>query len=353
MKNSISIIVPIYNAEKYLKKCLDSLVSQTYEDMEIIAVDDGSTDQSSVICDEYQTKFNNLKVVHKENGGLVSAWKAGLASSCGKYVCFVDGDDWVDHDMVSQMAVHLSGSDREIVCSDYIIERHKKSIDDDTSVSEYVYQTMAPGEYQRDKVVSVIIPELLGNEHRAIATSRCMKLIGRKLVEENTKYCDEKIRMGEDSTIMLPVLMDADRIYIMDKKAYYHYEFVGNSMIHQYDANAYNNVRLLYKTLGDMIRDKFADDNEKREFLLKRLDMEYVFLLMIVLKNEARNPSKDYIKNMFSITRDPKIADLVQNTSVTVNDRSNKLIYLALKRPGRLTSMILRSALKFYDRQYR
>ena len=99
----ISVIVPVYKVEKYLRQCLDSLAAQTLDDIEIIIVDDGSPDGCPDICDEYVAKDARMKVVHKKNGGLLSARKAGLAASCGDYIGFVDGDDWVEPDTFLNM----------------------------------------------------------------------------------------------------------------------------------------------------------------------------------------------------------------------------------------------------------
>ena len=96
MKNIVSIIVPVYNVEAYLDKCLDSLVNQTYSNIEIILVDDGSTDSSSQKCDNWRKKDKRIKVVHKENGGLSDARNKGISVSTGEYICFVDSDDYID-----------------------------------------------------------------------------------------------------------------------------------------------------------------------------------------------------------------------------------------------------------------
>ena len=96
-----SIIVPIYNVENYLCECLDSIVDQTYKDYEIILVDDGSTDKSGVICDEYSEKYEEVSVIHKMNEGQASVWmNEGLASVKGDYVGSIDSDDWVDSDLL-------------------------------------------------------------------------------------------------------------------------------------------------------------------------------------------------------------------------------------------------------------
>ena len=111
----ISIIVPVYKVEKYLDFCIQSIVNQTYRNLEIILVDDGSPDNCPRICDEWAQKDQRITAIHKENGGLMSAWMAGVRESRGEYLCFVDSDDWVEQDMLISMAVHLTGRENEIV----------------------------------------------------------------------------------------------------------------------------------------------------------------------------------------------------------------------------------------------
>ena len=101
--SKISIIVPVYNAEKYLRKCIESILNQTFKDFELILVDDGSTDSSGKICDEYALKDSRIKVIHKENGGLSSARNAGLDVAKGEYIGFVDSDDWIEMDMYGEL----------------------------------------------------------------------------------------------------------------------------------------------------------------------------------------------------------------------------------------------------------
>ena len=92
----ISVIIPVYNIEKYLVKCLDSVINQTFTDIEIICINDGSTDNSLSILEEYAQKDKRIKIINKENGGLSSAWNAGLNEVSAEYLTFVDGDDWID-----------------------------------------------------------------------------------------------------------------------------------------------------------------------------------------------------------------------------------------------------------------
>ena len=115
-KYVISVIVPIYNVEKYLKKCIESILNQTYRYIEIILVDDGSTDKSGCICDTYEKNDSRVKVIHKKNGGLDSARKAGIRIATGDYVGYVDGDDWIEHNMYEKMMAQIDKNHEKINC---------------------------------------------------------------------------------------------------------------------------------------------------------------------------------------------------------------------------------------------
>lgn len=338
----ISIIVPVYNAEKYLVKCVNSLTGQTYKNLEIILVDDGSKDTSGVLCDELSRKDSRIKVIHKENGGLVSSWKRGVAESNGEYLCFVDSDDWVDLVMIEEMAAHLTGEEREIIASDYVIEK-------DDGSSRYVYQKLLPGEYSREEIERKVIPNLLGRENRYVTISRCMKLIGRKLIEDNQVYSKPAILVGEDVTIMLPSLMDCQRLVVMDHKAYYHYLYVQESMVHKYSAGLYDNILQLIDTTKQIVSEKFT--GEELEIQKKQVDKESVLWLFLVLKNEARGNPSGYRKNILKVCRDAKVRELVKNTPVEIEEMANKLLYLVLKHPNHLTISVLRAAMIWYYRK--
>lgn len=338
----ISIIVPVYNTENYLKKCVDSLVNQTYRNLEIVLVDDGSGDSSGRLCDEYAKGDSRVLAVHKQNGGLVSAWKRGVSESSGQYLCFADSDDWVDLTMIEEMAAHLTGQEREIVASDYVIERQEGG--------EFVWQRLSPGEYLEQDVREKVIPNLLGRERRYVTISRCMKLIGRKLVEENQKYSDPSVVMGEDMMLMLPSLIDCKRLFVMNHKAYYHYRYARESMVHKYDAGMYENIRKLVKITKGIVEDKFA--GEVKDMRLKQVDQETVFWMMLVLKNEARGNRKGYRRNILAICRSGEIRNLVRSAPVAVEETANKLLYLVMRHPGHFTVSLLRAAMIWYDRKH-
>lgn len=336
----ISIIVPVYNTKEYLPRCMDSLLCQEYEKKEIILVDDGSTDGSGELCDEYERQYSCVEVLHKDNGGLMSAWMAGVAESFGEYLCFVDSDDWVEIDMLKQMSEFLTGTGREIVVCNHSIDREN---------GEKTLQTngLAPGVYERDTLEKDVFLQLLGNEVRKVCFSRCMKLISRELIVKNLQFCDQRIRMGEDLNIMLPAILDAQRLVIMKDAYFYHYYYNQSSIVHKYDAGLYTNIRHLKKIMYQVIAEKYKGSGQA-DAMKKRADMEYIFFLLLAVKNEARGNQKGYRHNIKALCE--KERKLIKDTPVKVETKANQLLYLTLKHPNVFMLTLLRMAMLIYYR---
>lgn len=148
-----SVILPIYNVEKYLERCIKSVLENSYDDYEIILVDDGSTDHSGTICDEYEVKSDCIKVLHKKNGGLSSARNAGLEVAEGQYIFFVDSDDWITPDALQAIYEATVNSHPDILKFNY---RAMPSGKDSVS-------TIKAGEYERDQIINKIMSEVLKN----------------------------------------------------------------------------------------------------------------------------------------------------------------------------------------------
>ena len=133
LENLISVIVPVYNVELYLKRCVDSILEQTYKNLEIILVDDGSTDNSGVICNTYAQVDNRIKVIHKKNGGLSDARNKGLDIANGKYVSFIDSDDWIEKSMYLDCISSLERYKANII----ICRRYRAYDDKRKNIEEY------------------------------------------------------------------------------------------------------------------------------------------------------------------------------------------------------------------------
>ena len=136
MDDLISVIVPVYNVEKYIRKCIDSILSNTYKNLEIIIVDDGSVDSSSIICDEYKKKDERIVVIHKENGGLSDARNKGIEISNGKYLMFIDSDDYISIDMIETLYKRLISDNTDMSICDYVTIDEKGEMYNSSDIKE-------------------------------------------------------------------------------------------------------------------------------------------------------------------------------------------------------------------------
>jgi glycosyltransferase involved in cell wall biosynthesis len=207
----ISVIVPIYNLDAYLYQCISSITKQTYERLEIILVDDGSTDNALEICESFRKSDQRIKVIAKPNGGLVSARKAGLNASTGEYVFYLDGDDWVDNDCLYQYYQYAKNYNVDIVLGDYKREFIGNVVKIDHS--------FMPGFYDRSRIEREILPIMIyAGEffHHGIKTYSWGKLYKRELVEELQNQVPNEIMIGEDAALVYPAIFKSNSIYMTD-----------------------------------------------------------------------------------------------------------------------------------------
>lgn len=331
----ISVIVPVYNKEAYLRACVDSILGQAYQNMEVILVDDASTDGSGRICEEYGHADDRVQVIHKENGGPTAACVAGMAAACGDYYMFVDSDDYVEPVMLREMAAHLTGRKGEIVCCNHLLEKRK--------ATEPVYSTASPGVYQGEELKREILAKLIGQEQKVIPLSRCMKLCEKSVFAGNEKYYDYGIRFGDDSNMMYPAFLNSTRVVVMKEALFYHYRYVEGSIIHRYDAGIYESVQKLMQSLTAAARDKKAPDGEAAAA------REYCYLLLYVMKNELRSPDRDYRRKIREIFGTPEIRARFHDTPLPVSGKANALLYLAARHPEGIWTAAARILLKLYD----
>lgn len=220
----ISVIIPVYNVEKYLEQCLQSVINQTYKNLEIILVNDGSIDKSGEICEQYASDDSRIKVIHKVNEGLVSARKSGIKESKGKYCCFVDSDDWLELSMYEEMLELSNKYNADIVASGFILEKKSESVHYINAVPE--------GIYSNEKLIDKLYSKMVYSTEEqsfGISPSFSNKMFKKKIVFDCVMAVDNKITFGEDAAAVYPILLKAKRIYITSN-SWYHYRQRDDSM---------------------------------------------------------------------------------------------------------------------------
>lgn len=238
-KPIISVLVPAYNVDLYIEKCISSIINQSFDNLEIIVVDDGSTDQTGNILDEFAKKDDRIKVVHKPNEGLVMARRDALALAEGNLVGFVDGDDWIEPNMYEKLFDAMQQTGADIVTSGRIIEEEDRSF--------ALYDLIGPGSYTPLQD-SEFCHNLIWDSHNhlwGITPNFWNKLFKKDVIIDRQRCINPDITYGEDDACVYGALAFADKVTVL-QEALYHYRMRGDSMSHSADDYYMQKVNVLY-----------------------------------------------------------------------------------------------------------
>ena len=279
-KMRISIIVPIYNSEKYLKECLDSIACQTLQNIQVLMIDDGSTDSSANICKEYAEKYDGFEYYHKENGGTASARNLGLSKATGEYIGFVDSDDYIEPDMFQKFYNTAKEYDADIVYNCM------------KDLGDYIYIT--PGYYGIDKIKNTIfkgiLPHLVSTgTFRTIDWGNCARIFKSSVIKENNIKFYDKSRRCEDFAFCVECTLNSRNYVVLDEGNLYHYRPNENSKSRSYTKNMWKSIKSLM-TYMQVI----TGDYKEYDFS-KAMDMCVFYFACSVVRNELRNQNKSEI----------------------------------------------------------
>lgn len=247
-----SVVVPVYGVEKFLSQCIESILTQSYSDFELILVDDGSIDNSGIICDVYSANDIRIKVIHKNNGGLVSARKVGVNEAKGDYIVPVDGDDWIDSKLLERLAYIIQSYPQiEVICygqyqGHSMTEYTKKSID------------YKEGFYDKDKIHDIFFPTLIkGKDGKRFPPNICGKALVRRQYQKYQNAIPDTISLGEDAAVVYPLISHTRSMYIL-KDCYYYYRMNPNSMTRGRSKGFnWNDLRVLAKVWEDNLNPNY------------------------------------------------------------------------------------------------
>ena len=271
MKPLLSVIVPVYNTKKYLRKCLDSILAQTYNDYELILVDDGSTDGSSEICDEYAQKSERVFVIHKENCGLLHTRKIGFNEARGEYISYIDSDDFIEPEMYEYMIKKLREHNADIaICNmTYDTNGEREKFPDFTD----------GGFFDKEKLKMEIYPYMLYSDNCnkvALPPSLCNKIIRKDVLKKALSDADNTISFGEDALCSFPCLLDANSVYICKGKYFYIYRQVPNSLTRAYDEKLLDKFKLLITLLDKAFVGREFDAKNQLHCYAVRFSLECI-----------------------------------------------------------------------------
>ena len=241
---AVSVIVIAYNAEKYIKRCMDSLLSQTFKDFEIVAVNDGSTDNTLKILEEYAAQDNRVKIISKPNGGVASARQSGIDAAIGEYTIHADSDDFVEPDMLECMYKKAVEENADMVIADYIaIRPHGEE-----------YCSQKPRSLENESLFCQMFRELHG--------SLCNKLIRRECYQKyNVRFVPE-MNCSEDQFVVMSLISHNIRVVYINR-AFYHYDKSQND---NSITNDWHNIPISQRIMFIDNIQPFVDSSKKSEF---------------------------------------------------------------------------------------
>lgn len=301
----LSVIVPIYKAEKYLKRCVDSILNQTYSELEIILVDDGSPDGCPKICDSYKKIDSRIIVIHQKNSGVSAARNAGLDRASGEYITFVDSDDYIEPQMYSSMMQIAQKYNCDIVMCDCIKEY--------TNHTEIYTHDIRSGYYSKKQLENEYFSHLLimENMEYPATISNWLIIFKNNKTFSNVRYV-EGIRYSEDWLFGACLIYQANSFYYMKGQAFYHYYMNDQSATHIYVPNKWDDYEILYFKLVDYFGKctdyDFSEQLDKvLLFLIYNAVGETLFSLELKDLEKVKKAKmillKDYVRSMFRRVR--------------------------------------------------
>lgn len=247
MSDLISVIVPVYNVEDYLDRCINSIINQTYKNLEIILVDDGSTDSSGIMCDEFALKDNRIRVLHKKNGGVSSARNAGMDIATGDYIGFVDSDDLLELKMFEILIHNAKNFGVEISCC----QIQTKNVDGSISKAEEGKSKV----YRKNEIVDGFF---FDDFIKGFIVSPCNKIILKDIIDcNNIRFKNYSI--AEDFLFIFEVLSFVEKIYYDTFVGYYYLHRENSAMTSKFSPKRFDYIDAILE-IEDICRNTYSDD---------------------------------------------------------------------------------------------
>ncbi|WP_368657367.1 glycosyltransferase [Metabacillus halosaccharovorans] len=290
MSIKVSVIIPVLNAEKYITQCIESLINQALRECEFIFINDGSTDRSQQIIENYQKLDNRIKLVNQENQGVGIARNEGLLVAAGEYIGFVDADDFIDKKMYETLYNSAKRSDCDVVISNYEseIEEHK-------IITKYHFPNETT--LHKDYIQEDILPYLLKEDN---LNSVCNKIYKNKVVKEKNLKFPEKVPLGEDSLFNIRFFSIADTMEYIDYTGYFYREVKGSATRNIAGKDYFNRSIEVYNMKLPEVLLKKERVHKLRSIKLIKSVMSFIHIYFTPSKEQSFSTRFRYIERMIS-----------------------------------------------------
>lgn len=309
----ISIIVPVYNAQKTLNKCIDSILRQSFNDFELILINDGSIDNSGTICDRYAEIDHRIKVIHKKNQGVSHTRNIGLENASGKYIQFIDSDDWIEETILEKLISFMVGNTDIVICG------YNRVL-----MNENIYKIEK--EIYAKKVIGIKIEEFLKNFYYyfelEIMNALWNKLFKRELIYKNNIKFNENLSLGEDLLFNIDYIGNCRKITNLDEALYNYVIFNDNkSLSTRFNPKRLEAQLIMYTNIIEIL-DRFGQCRDENEVYFRRAFSKAIIgsVKNYLNKNTgSRLDKKNYLKSLYQNENVMKNISLLGNGSIIKN----------------------------------
>ena len=321
-----SIIVPVYNVERYLKRCIETIIVQEFQDFEVIIIDDGSTDNSSKICDELSKNDERIKVIHKKNEGLGMARNTGIDIAKGKYILFVDSDDYILPDLLRDVHETMEQYNPEIIFYGFkrVNSNGKVYFELNPNTSKRIYD-------KKEEIINEILAEFISNSNNKIglnisAWNFCID--NNFFKKNNLKFVSEREYISEDVYFYMDMFKYLSKVCFLNKP-YYCYCQNESSLTTSYRIDRFQKSKYFYRTMQEL-----AKEYNYGEMIERRLYGAFIASVMACLKMELANREKYSLKyaleNAKKIYMDDFLQEAIKNYDGTKKSKGWKLFYYCI-----------------------
>ena len=327
IKGLVTVVLPIYNVEKYLDRCINSVVNQTYRNLEILLIDDGSTDNCPKMCDDWAAKDSRIRVIHKENQGLGYARNTGIDNSNGEYICFFDSDDYIDESTIEKAFNRVNKENADIVSFGI------NFVDENGVVEEKIACPLGDVTYKDKEVMDFYFPELTapdpkGNGERLFYMSPCLMLYSTTLIEKiNWRFVSEREIISEDVYSLLSLFKYVKKVAVISE-AFYFYCRNNSSLSRSYRKDRVEKLNYFYHRSKDL-----CVELEYNDEIIHRVSKPYVAFMISALKQESvATESKKYNKNRIKeLINDETLQDVLEANKHDNESIARKILFFAIR----------------------
>lgn len=326
----VSVIIPIYKVEKYLSRCLDSVVNQTLEDIEIVLVDDGSPDSCPEICDRYAKIDSRIKVIHKKNEGLGYARNSGMLIATGEYIAFLDSDDYVSKDMYEKVYSELKRTDADCCVTGYVVKK-------DSGDEIHKENPLGTAVYESDDIITKVLAGMLGSKpDQARDTDVGMsvwKCVYRKelLQDKGILFPSERELISEDIIFQIRVLPQVKRVCTLSEGMYYYCENSNSqSLTKTYSKDKFDRYKKLYNVELELLsKIKFCEETRLRA---TRMFLGNTRVCIKQICQSTENSKQEKKTLLQEICDDKEIQDVLKWYPWKDNPLRQKIVTLLIKK---------------------